>query len=119
MDTSKLAFDIFDRYGLLKQGLIDHCVTKGSGAWSEEIGLGNLLLIQAMLIDKDKRWLGIGKRLIARTLNEHVRFAFVWPGYLNYGEAAEDFEGKRKPERRAIQRARLAAATAFRRSMGF
>jgi hypothetical protein len=44
-DTSMLAFELFDRYGRLKNEFKEHPIRKGSSVWNKELDSGDLLLI--------------------------------------------------------------------------
>lgn len=54
-ETSKLAFDLFDRYGRLRPEFKAHSVIKGSGVWGQELDHGDMLLIEEVFVDKDHR----------------------------------------------------------------
>lgn len=45
-ELSSIAFELFDRYGRLKPGFIDHPIRKGTGGWGSEFDLGSLFIIE-------------------------------------------------------------------------
>ncbi len=124
-DTSQLAFDLFDCYGCLKTELIEHCVKKGSGAWGNEMDLGDILLVETVTVDKDWRRKGVGAKLVkniwrkAKKLNRNVQFAFVWATQLITGEVRNNLECKSEADRRANFDEHEATAIAFYRSLGY
>ncbi|KAI9677493.1 MAG: hypothetical protein M1817_006447 [Caeruleum heppii] len=94
-DAATAASDLFDRWGCLKQVLIDHPFKKGSGVWGRELDNGSFLLIEEILVQESHQRQGLGTRL-ARLLfkkaaqrneddlEEGVSFAIAWPTGLNW-----------------------------------
>lgn len=50
--ASQMAFELFDRYGRLKEEYCNHNVKRGSGVWQHELDRGDLLLISRLQIDE-------------------------------------------------------------------
>jgi ribosomal protein S18 acetylase RimI-like enzyme len=71
-ETCSLAFDLFDRYGLLKPEFKVHPVKKGSDIWNTELDDGDIFLIESLSIDRQYRRLGQGSALV-RAMLEKVR----------------------------------------------
>ena len=63
-ETSKLAFDLFDRYGRLRSEFKTHPVIKGSGVWNQELDEEDILIIEEVCVSKDFRRQQIGQRMI-------------------------------------------------------
>jgi len=130
-ETAKLAFDLFDRYGRLRQEFMDHPIKKGSGIWQEEIDGGDLLLFDRLSIQKPYRRRGLGRRVVNAILERTRRksrrfFAFVSPGYLTR-EVIEEVqnlldEGKDLQDEEAetiVKAEQLKIALTFWSSLGF
>jgi GNAT superfamily N-acetyltransferase len=124
-DMMKLALELFDRYGSLKEEIIEHSIRKGSGVWKDELNEGNFVLIETVKVKKRWRKKGVGKKLVLKLLEEamalrrNVMFAFAWPTVLN--DRADD-HGKQKQtkeQRRAYERAEQAIAIRFFRTLHF
>jgi GNAT superfamily N-acetyltransferase len=124
-ETCLLAFDLFDRYGRLRPEFKKHPVRKGSGVWNEELDVGDILLIEFLMIDEGYRRQGLGKKVVtamletAKTKTERPLFAAVRPAYLRRVEEEERFQGKSRQEldRLLLQDEKI--ATEFYRSLGF
>lgn len=54
-DTSRLTFDLFDRYGQLCEEFKLHQVKTGSGHWGDEFDTGDLLLIENVFVKPSYR----------------------------------------------------------------
>jgi hypothetical protein len=52
VETSYLAYDLFDRHGRLSREYITHPVKRGTGLWGLELDYGNLLFIKNIEVDK-------------------------------------------------------------------
>ncbi|KAH8171579.1 hypothetical protein LIA77_08346 [Sarocladium implicatum] len=50
----RMARDLFDRYGFLRSELRDHQVRRGSGVWGDELGEGDIFLIEKVEINARK-----------------------------------------------------------------
>ena len=49
-DFVDLAFNLFDRWGCVKDDLLYHPVKKGTGVWGEELNRGKTLLFQSLTV---------------------------------------------------------------------
>ena len=49
-DFADLAFNLFDRWGYVKDDFLYHPVKKGTGIWGEELNRGKILLIQSLTV---------------------------------------------------------------------
>jgi GNAT superfamily N-acetyltransferase len=85
-DLAMLAFDLFDRYGRLKDDYKHHPIRKGSGFWKDQLDRGDMLVIEDVTIDQQYRRRGIGTRLVQALLgaaSKKVRggkfVALTWP----------------------------------------
>ena len=122
-DTAELAFDLFDRYGRLREEFKEYPIKKGSGIWQKEIDRGDLLLFQRLSIQKPYRRRGLGRRvvnaLLERTRRKSRRFfAFVSPGYLTR-EVIEEVEDLPDEEAKIVRERDIKIALTFWRSLGF
>ncbi|KUL83473.1 hypothetical protein ZTR_10797 [Talaromyces verruculosus] len=124
-ETMKLAIDIFDRYGRLKEEYISHPTRKGLGIWQEELNTGNLFIVEKVTVKKKYRNRGIGQKLVkdillkAARLDENMRFAFAFPSCLHAGEDLQDRAGKAKRVRFDMAHAQTVTAIKFFRALGF
>jgi GNAT superfamily N-acetyltransferase len=121
--TAELAFDLFDRYGRLRQEFKRHPIKKGSGIWQDEIDRGDLLLFELLSVQKPYRRRGLGRRVVNAILETARRkslrfFAFVSPGYLNR-EVDEEVRDLQDEEARIVRERHIKNALAFWRSLGF
>jgi GNAT superfamily N-acetyltransferase len=87
VETSVLAYDLFDRCGRLRREFKTHPVKRGSGIWQNEIDEGDLLLFEYVRIDEAYRRRGLGKRLFTAMLDMARKksksfFAIVQPSFL-------------------------------------
>ncbi|KAK5788438.1 hypothetical protein VI817_009396 [Penicillium citrinum] len=125
VETMQLAYQIFDRYGRLKDELMRHCVRKGSGVWQNELSSGNFLLIESVSVAQKHRGSGIGRNIVlnliekAQGLDNDVRFVFAYPSCLHEGEDFQERDGKTKDERIKMADAQTANAIRFFRALGF
>lgn len=116
-ETGILAFELFDRYGLMKKVFQEHVVKKGSGIWGTELDDGDLLLLEYVSIHRDCRRQGLGRKLVTAVL-EKARtkstrfFAVVCPGWLNR-EIDEETKGASEEEVKKAQLQAQASAEAF------
>jgi ribosomal protein S18 acetylase RimI-like enzyme len=123
-DTSMLAFELFDRYGRLKNEFKEHPIRKGSGVWNKELDSGDILLIEYLHIHKQYRHRGLGKKVVTAML-ERTRektqhfFAIAWPTLLNTREMRAEMDGKTDAENDAIFQHEQDISIRFFRSMGF
>ena len=69
-ETSLLAFDLFDRYGRLKNEIKDHAIRKGSGVWHKELDNDDILLTEEVKVDKKYRGRGLGKKVVGALLEK-------------------------------------------------
>lgn len=86
--TAKMALDLFDRYGRLRPEFLEHPFKKGSGIWGDELGSGNLLLLDEVTVNEAYRREGIVTKLVetviqACRVRPDVFFALVHPGVLS------------------------------------
>jgi len=123
-DLSTIGFELFDRYGRLKEEFKSHIVRKGSGVWGDELDLGSFFVIEHLLVNAAWRRKGIGSKL-TNTLMSNSRkssrspvFMIVLPGVLTEDVNAEM---RFKPDREQAEfRSRaIEAAIAFYRFLGF
>jgi len=68
VETSALAFELFDRYGRLKPEFKEQGVKSGSGIWKHELDIGRILLLEDIRIGKSFRRQGWAKKLVAAML---------------------------------------------------
>lgn len=123
-ETSKLAFNLFDRYGRLRTEFKTHPIKKGSGIWQNELDMGDLLLIEYLHVQSLYRRRGLGSKVFtemfekARKKTNRRFFAFVRPGYL-VRESDAEMENLIGKEREAFLRQAEDIARQFWRSLGF
>lgn len=97
--TSTFGYELFDRYGRLKRDLLEHPIKRGSGMWQENIStaLGQMLLIETLIVQKKWRRRGIATRIARLTLEKARGIAkvntFVWPGQLLLMKVAQMYFG--------------------------
>lgn len=140
-DLAELAFDLFDRWGCVKDDFLYHPVKKGTGTWGEELNGGKILFFQSLTVEENFRRQGIGRKLaqnlwakvIAETSasivrypqfeshdDEECKFALVWPTHLNTGGMQRaELENLSPEAREQYFENSKAAAIAFWRSLGF
>ena len=87
-EATLLAFDLFDRYGRLKDDYRQHPIRKGSGMWQNQLNDGDILLIEDVAVKEPYRRQGLGKKMInalletTRNKTEAGKFvAILWPEY--------------------------------------
>lgn len=91
VETSDLAFSLFDRYGRLDFEFYEHDFEKGSGVWGKELDHGDILLLDWIRVDPKWRRRGIAAKLVNAILQKTKTkvsddvdfFAVVNPGVLN------------------------------------
>jgi GNAT superfamily N-acetyltransferase len=123
VESSKLAFDLFDRYGRLRPEFKTHPFKKGSGIWKDELDSGPILLIEDLLIDKPYRCCGIGQKMMITVLEEmrsksEQFVALTLPGII-HGDYRKLKENLTDEERKRFFDEELRVAIAFWRSVGF
>lgn len=69
-DTCELAYDLFDRWGCVKDEFLHHPIKNGTGVWGKELNEGEILLFESITVDKILRRRGIGKKLVQDLLAE-------------------------------------------------
>ena len=124
-DTSMLAFDLFDRYGRLRSEFGTHPVIRGTGVWGQELGHGDMLLIETMFVNKRYRRQRLGGRMIELLLTLARQktwsfFAFVWPAVLKLHDIGLEWDNLQDDaaRNRMADRERNRAMM-FYRSLGF
>lgn len=121
---SSIAFELFDRYGRVKEEYITHPIRKGTGYWGAELDLGNLFVLEQIAVKRDFRRQGVGSAIAnalvvkAHTGERDTAFTIVSPSYLPR-DVEEESKGKSKQEHREIVNRAHHAASAFYRSLGF
>lgn len=143
-ELADLAFDLFDRWGCVKDDFLYHSVKKGTGIWGEELNRGKILLFQSLTVEENLRRQGIGRKLaqnlwakvIAETSasivrypqfesptahdDEECQFAVVLPTHLiTGGMQMAELENLSREAREQYLENSKAAAIAFWRSLGF
>ncbi|KIX94691.1 uncharacterized protein Z520_09737 [Fonsecaea multimorphosa CBS 102226] len=84
-EPTLLAFDLFDRFGNLKDDYEDHAIRKGLPMWEPRLDQGDILLIEDIIIEKPYRRLGLAKKIVTALLETTKRktkggFAVIlWP----------------------------------------
>lgn len=141
-DLADLAFNLFDRWGCVKDDFLYHPVKKGTGIWGEELNRGKILLFQSLTAEEDARSQGIARKVVedlwakvrARTdasivrypqfesptahEDEECRFALVLPTRVEAMEKAA-FEALSPDAREHYIENSKTVAIAFWRSLGF
>ena len=124
-ETSKLAFTLFDRYGWLRSEWKDHPHQRGTAAFQDELGKGDMYLLDRLVIDPSYRRQGLGKRVTmallekARSKIDRPFFTFVRPGFLRIVMDEQRFHGKSENEKQSILFQDQDNAVAFYRALGF
>lgn len=121
-DTSRLAFELFDRYGRLREEFKSHQVKKGSGIWGSELDIGDLLLIEKVYVEPEYRRQGLAQKLVKAMMEEARKkcgalFVVVLATAFNY--YVDDEFSTTGEERRAVYRRQEQTAQRFFRSLGF
>lgn len=141
-DLADLAFNLFDRWGCVKDDILYHPVKTGTGIWGEELNRGKILLFQSLTAEEDARSQGIARKVVedlwakvraqtdASTVrypqfgpptaheDEECRFALVLPTQVDTMEKAA-FEALSPDARGDYVENSKAVAIAFWRSLGF
>ena len=122
-ETCRLAFELFDRYGRLKNEFKEHAVKKGSGIWGDELDSGDLLLIEQISLKAPYRRQGLGSKLVEAILEKTCSksnsfFAVVAPGWLHRIVSMET-EGASDIQIKKVELLHQATAESFFRSLGF
>jgi len=123
-ELSRIAFELFDRYGRLRKELKDHPVQKGTGVWGSELDLESFFVIEDLLIDKEWRRKAIGTKIVtyliekSRARSRDPQFSLVAPGWLTR-DIESDIRGKTKDEQQEIKVRAFDNAVSFYRSLGF
>ena len=100
-ELSTVAFELFDRYGRLKNEFREHAIRKGTGAWGNELDLGSIFIIENIRVDRNWRRKGLGRMIVSylveksRARNRRPCFTLVAPGWLN-DDIAPDIQGKQR-----------------------
>jgi len=119
-ELSNIAFELYDRYGCLREDFIQHAVRKGTGYWRKELDCGFLLIIEYMHIDSAWRRRGIGKQMLASLVSKadangrEPSFTIVSPGYLRV-DIDKKIAGKTDTEQKEIRSRAHDNATIFSR----
>ncbi|SPO05334.1 uncharacterized protein DNG_08021 [Cephalotrichum gorgonifer] len=121
MGTMNLAFDLFDRYGRLKEEIREHPLRKGSGVWKTELDNGDLLLVEDVKVERKYRRMGIGSKLVLHILEEALRprynVAFAFAGAAAYYD--DDGAAGEPGPSNIPHRAKVEAVVSFFRSLQF
>ena len=124
VELSNLAFEVFDRYGRLKQELKEHAIRKGTGVFGSELDLGSFFVLEFIHIDEAWRRKGLGT-LMTKTLMKKSRssgrnpaFHLVAPAWLT-SDIEKQLKDQTKLAKRDIQFHAKDIATNFYRSIGF
>ncbi|PVH68791.1 hypothetical protein DL98DRAFT_506466, partial [Cadophora sp. DSE1049] len=123
-ELSSVAFELFNRYGSLKEEFTTHPVRKGTGCWGSELDLGSLFILEHVSVDRQWRRKGIGKAIVtalidkAHTGERNAAFNIVSPGYLTR-DIEDESEGLTKQEQKEVLNRAHDSATAFYRALGF
>jgi len=121
--TASLAFDLFDRYGRLREEFKTHAMKKGPGVWGDELDTGDLLLLEKVVINKSYRRQGLSQKLI-NAIIDITRpkcgqfFVIVLVGSL-IRTIDDEFPGMTEEEKGPIYQWYEDAARHFYRSLGF
>ncbi|KAL2871683.1 uncharacterized protein BJX67DRAFT_389187 [Aspergillus lucknowensis] len=71
VETSDVAFHVFDRYGTVKAKYKDHPVQRGTGVWGNGLDHGPLFLIENLRVTaRSLRGKGLGKKIVSLLLNK-------------------------------------------------
>ncbi|KAF3903208.1 hypothetical protein ABW20_dc0102301 [Dactylellina cionopaga] len=123
-ELASIAFDLFNRYGRLKQEYIDHTIRKGSGVWGSELDLGHLFVIESVSVNKDWRGKGVGKRIVTELIGKSragkrtPAFTILTPSWLN-NELEPETRGKTILEKHQIETRVMTYNISFYRALGF
>ncbi|KAH7411391.1 hypothetical protein BKA64DRAFT_380322 [Cadophora sp. MPI-SDFR-AT-0126] len=123
-ELSSIAFSLFDRYGRLREEYISHPIRKGSGYWGHELDVGDIFIIEDVLINRDHRRKGVGKAIVdsliskAQNGGRNPKFIIVRSGWLSR-DIEQDLKGKSKRSQQDVRARAVDTADAFYRSLGF
>ncbi|OQV01525.1 hypothetical protein CLAIMM_06866 [Cladophialophora immunda] len=84
-EPTLLAFDLFDRFGSLKDDYENHATRKALRMWGTILDYGDILLIEDIIIEKPFRRLGLGRKIVTALLETTKRktnngfAAILWP----------------------------------------
>jgi GNAT superfamily N-acetyltransferase len=123
-ELSSIAYEIFDRYGRLRQEFKNHAVLKGTGVFGNELDDGDLFVVEYMFIQPEWRRKGLGTKIMetltnkACTRGRSPSFTLVIPGWLRT-DVGKRCDGKTEKEKRAIRDIACENAIAFYRSLKF
>lgn len=123
-DTSEMGFDLFDRWGNLKNEYIQHDVKKGTGVWGKELNKGHILLIEYVNVDMDHRRQGYGKKLVAaiwakaQELDPLCKFAVTRPTWL-WSSTRNHHDGLAEEARPTFLEETQLSSDSFWRACGF
>ena len=114
LETSHLAFDLFDRYGRLSQEFRQHPTRKGSGIWQDELDSGDMLLFEEISVDELYRRRKLGSKLVQAILETGRRkseqfWAFACLGslalsWIDKCYVRQDLNGSGLSKRRRVTR---------------
>jgi len=124
IETASFAFDLFDRYGRLRNELKTHPVRKGSGKWNEELDNGDLLLLEKVEVDAEYRKRGLGKMMVEALLEKARQkstsfFTIAWATLLQVGPLDEQLRRLKGVERDKVWDCEEGKVVGFFRSLGF
>lgn len=129
--ASELAYDLFDRWGCVKNEFLNHPIKRGTGVWGNELNEGQILFFESINVDKNLRRRGIGTKFaqdflakvwkknfrLAESEDERSKFAVVWPEFSTTRYPQHD---NLSPEDVKVHLENgNAAAQSFWRSLGF
>jgi GNAT superfamily N-acetyltransferase len=124
-ETSMLAFDLFDRYGRLRSEFTIHPVIRGTGIFGQELGRGDMLLIEEIFVTQEHRRQQLGRRMVELLLNLVKQktssfFAFTWPSILKRSDIGKEWDSLQDDAaRRRMAHRETGRAVDFWRSSGF
>ena len=123
-ELSSIAYEIFDRYGRLREEFKSHSVLKGTGVFGNELDDGHLFVFEYLFIEPEWRRKGLGTKMVealikkASTGGRNPSFTLVIPGWLRT-DVEKRCQGKTKQEKRAIYNLACDNAIQFYRSLKF
>lgn len=118
-DTADVAFDVFDRYGRLKQDLKTHGNRMGSGIWQDEFDKGDILVLRNFHVEEAYRRQSLGRKFV-RTMLEKVRqISKCFLTVVAPDQVITRPEGMTDEQFESIVARDFAITTSFTRSFGF
>jgi GNAT superfamily N-acetyltransferase len=117
--TMDLALTLFDRYGRLNKDIVEHPIRKGSGVWKEEVGEGNIVLIENVDVNKKWRRKGIGTKVVLHLLEKAIasrhnpKFAFTRPAVFCDQTKKEERKGQTEERSRDFDRSKITTVDSF------